>query len=431
MDNRGLTPMATSSTSGRLTNARSKRHARLRLLLQLTGLTALFVVTTTALADPATVQILYSFPASPAGGPGSVVLGSDGNFYGTTRSIGEGNGAGIVFRMTPEGTYTSLYVFDAPDGLEPGDLIQGRDGNFYGTTARGGSGAGETTPYGLGTVFKISPAGVFTSLYSFTGMGDGAGPWASLVEGNDGNFYGIAGSVVFKITSDGVLTPLHTFTAAEGSGSSVALVQGNDGDFYGRTDGEGGVSASILFKITPAGTLTTLYTFPSVTPVGASIEAALVQASDGNFYGTTIAGGTNNAGSIFKLTPEGAFTTLYSFSGAANTGPEVALVEGSDGRLYGTTSKTLFAIVLDGTLTTLYSFPDYWGPTSLVEDGSGTFYGTTFAGGTGGGGTFFKMTLSPAGQSGGTKGGGGGALDAGLLALLGLMAATRLGRASE
>ncbi len=182
--------------------------------------------------------------------------------------------------------------------------------------------------------------------------------------------------------------------------------------------------------MTPAGALTVLYTFPSLTPEGASVEyAPLLQASDGNFYGTTVAGGANHAGSVFKLTPEGVFTSLYSFSGSFDTGPEAPLVEGSDGRLYGVTSSTVFAITFDGKLTTLYSFPGNVGPGALVEDGNGTFYGTTFAGGLNGGGSFFTMTLATANQTGGggmSNGGGSGALDGRWLALLGVLAATRL-----
>ncbi len=219
-------------------NVSTKGRSLLRRLLLISWLAALLAGTAEASADSATVQTLYSFPAPPAGGPGSVVLGSDGNFYGTTRSIGEGNGAGIVFRLTPAGTFTRLYVFNARYGLRPGDLIQGRDGDFYGTTQWGGATAGATSPFGDGTVFKISPAGVLAMLHSFTDTGDGDGPWAPLVQGHDGDFYGISSvgvfGLIFKITADGVLTPLHTFTEAEGGGSSAALVQGSDGNFYGR-----------------------------------------------------------------------------------------------------------------------------------------------------------------------------------------------------
>src|ERR1019366_8681017 len=183
-----------------------------------------------------------------------------------------------------------------------------------------------------------SPAQTFTTLVNFAGA-NGAHPQASLIQGTDGNFYGTteAGGTsgncsggcgtVFKITAGGTLTTLHSFDGTDGAYPSAGLVQATDGNFYGTTEG-GGASGNCsggcgtVFKITPGGTLTTLYSFNSSD--GDRPSAGLVQASDGNFYGTTYYGGTSNncggyaCGTVFKISPGGTLTTLYSF--CAQTG---------------------------------------------------------------------------------------------------------------
>ncbi len=230
--------------------------------------------------------------------------GSDGNFYGTA-VVGGANGAGTVFKITPGGTLITLYSFGVSDGQSPyGGLVQGSDGNFYGTTEFGGANNGN------GTVFKITPRGTLTSLYSFAGS-DGANPHAGLVQGSDGNFYGTTEfggtgqcanrcGTVFKITPSGTLTTLYDFAGSDGFKPQAGLVQGSDGNFYGTTTGGGANNGKgTVFKITPSGTLTTLYSFAGSD--GAFPQAGLVQGSDGNFYGTTAGGGANFAGTVFRL----------------------------------------------------------------------------------------------------------------------------------
>jgi uncharacterized repeat protein (TIGR03803 family) len=281
----------------------------------------------------------------------ALVQGSDGNFYGTTTGGGT-NSSGTVFKISTNGALTTLYSFAGNDGANPeAGLVEAGDGNFYGTTYSGG-----TVSYpGNGTVFRISTNSALTSLYSFTGSNDGAYPAAALVQGNDGYFYGTTSGggtnnsgTVFKISTNGALTSLYSFTGSnDGAYPAAALVQGNDGYFYGTTSGGGTNNSGTVFKISTNGALTGLYSFTGSND-GASPNG-LVQASDGNFYGTTEAGGnffTNyydlmpiSLGTVFKISTNGALTSLYSFGGVDDDdeNPQAGLVQGTDGMLYGTT----------------------------------------------------------------------------------------------
>jgi len=266
--------------------------------------------------------------------------------------------------MTPEGALTTLHSFGAQqgDGASPsGGLVQGTDGSFYGTTAAGGS------------IFRITPAGALTTLYTFCSQPnctDGSYPFAGLVQGADGNFYGTTSSggasnfgTVFVITPAGTLTTLHSFCAnnypcLDGSNPSAGLVEATDGNFYGTSLG-GAYNNGNVFKITPEGSLTILYNFcaESNCEDGARPKAALVQGKDGNFYGTTDQGGAYNGGTVFKITPEGALTSLHSFCAEANCrdgqNPR-GLIQGTDGNIYGTTVPIFFSL---GTVFSLALVP--------------------------------------------------------------------------
>ncbi len=174
---------------------------------------------------------------------GALVQGADGNFYGTTYYGGNGpcdGGCGTVFRITPTGTLTTLHTFDSSDGANPeAGLILAKDGNFYGTTYAGGGNA--ACSGGCGTIFKITTTGALTTLHSFE-YTDGANPIAAVIQGSDGNFYGTTASggatfrgTIFKITTGGTLTMLHAFDGTDGS-NPAALVQGANGIFYGTTE---------------------------------------------------------------------------------------------------------------------------------------------------------------------------------------------------
>jgi uncharacterized repeat protein (TIGR03803 family) len=314
-------------------------------------------------------------------------------------------------------TFTSLASFDLTNGENPEyvSLVQGLDGNFYGTTAFGGAGGTN----GEGTVFKITPAGTLTTLYSFCIQADcldGEEPEAGLILASNGNFYGTTYGggaygygTVFKITAAGALTTLYSFCAgcADGSLPYAALVQGTDGNFYGTTFAAGAncrnnrnSGCGTVFKITPAGTLTTLYSFCTQANCadGSGPYGALVQGTDGNFYGTTNAGGANYGGTVFSITAGGTLTTLNSFNDVDGCSPYDGLVQAANGDFYGTTyacgannGGTVFSITAGGTLTTLNSFgiPDGGYPyAGLVQAANGDFYGTTSY-------TVFKIT--PAG----------------------------------
>lgn len=293
-------------------------------------------------------------PCTNGANPTGLVLADDGNFYGTTQSAGA-NGLGTIFKITSGGALTVLHSFAGSDGAIPfGELVQGSDGSLYGTTSAGGA-------HTDGTVFKITTAGVLTTLYSFCSRklcADGYDPTSGLVEGNDGNLYGttIYGGAyepkgtVFRITRAGVLTRLYSFctqqqsACPDGSNPETALALGSDGNFYGTTASGGSADAGTVFKISPSGALTTLHSFCSQPACSdGTIPSGLTQATDGNFYGVTAGGGGScgvsiGCGTIFQITPAGSLTTLYNFSGTDGFGPEGGLLQGTDGILYGTTA---------------------------------------------------------------------------------------------
>ena len=202
---------------------------------------------------------------------------------------------------------STLVNFAGPNGAEPryGSLVLGPDGNFYGTTRGGGA-------HSRGTVFKMTPGGTLTTLYSFcsqSNCSDGSDPDAGLALGSDLNFYGTttAGGTsgdgtVFKITSNGTLTTLHSFTGSDGSGPTGTLLQSSDNNFYGTTPAEGANGFGTVFKITPTGTLTTLYNFCALSGCadGGTPFAGLVRGADGNFYGATSSGGAGVVSAQFS-----------------------------------------------------------------------------------------------------------------------------------
>jgi uncharacterized repeat protein (TIGR03803 family) len=286
---------------------------------------------------------LHVFGGTNDGGApvAGMIFGVDSNLYGTT-STGGSNNLGGVFRMNSGGTLTPLWQFSGgPDGGSPlGELVQGFDGNFYGTTSAGGSNH-------VGTVFSITSSGTLATLWQFSGGSDGSQPGAGLVQGIDSNFYGTtfaggtnsSSGTIFKITSAGALTTLHRFTgsATDGAFPDASLLQGSDNNFYGTTFAGGLSGNGVVFKITPGGTYSNLYRFTGSAD-GANPEAPVIQGTDGNFYGTTSDGGTNFLGNVFRLTQSGTLTALWQFTGSPDGEfPEAGLLQASDGNFYGTT----------------------------------------------------------------------------------------------
>ena len=377
-------------------------------------------------------KTVVEFNGTEGGNPDntSLVEGADGNYYGTAAYGGnydcnphfEG-GCGTVFRMTPEGQFETLYTFclqtGCPDGGIPaGGLVLGLDGNFYGTTSYGGTNCREVLGDldDCGTVYKITPEGQLTTLHTFctkSGCPDGAASYASLFLAADGNFYGTTSEggqdktgTVFKITPTGTLTTLTSFTSGNGMYPISPLVEGPDGNFYSTTL-EGGNQNNYCydgcgsaFKMTPSGTVTFLYVFCVEVvecPDGAEPLGGLTIGNDGNLYGTT----SYPTGSVFKLTPQGQLTTIYKFP-CVSTGcpvgpmPSGPLTIATDGNFYGTAQQggtgtcvnvlgcgVVYQLTPSGTQTLIHDFQGTDGSAPLFgvsQTTLGYFVGTAFEG---------------------------------------------------
>ncbi|HZP81223.1 MAG TPA: choice-of-anchor tandem repeat GloVer-containing protein [Chthonomonadaceae bacterium] len=380
------------------------------------GLGTVFKITSGGLFTP-----LHSFNGSDGAGPFTALTqDKNGNLYGTTGNGGTADvvpggarGYGTVFKITPTGTLTPLHIFTAPasnktnpDGVFPNTLTRGRDGNFYGVTGGGGL-------FASGVVFAITPSGDFTTLYSFLAKNpdntnyDGANP-RLIAQGSDGNLYGATSyggtsgfGVVFQLAQMVRLDVLHDFTNTDGI-TPLGIVEANDGLFYGTAySSNQGVGFGTVFKITRAGALTVLHTFGYARPNG-----GLIQAQDGDFYGTT--GGDVAGNYLYRITPTGNFTDIFDFStGVEGRHPVAGVIQGSDGALYGTTydsgttgGGTVFRRDASGTVTPLHAFTgdEGYAPTaSLLQASDGLFYGTTSRGGieaNSGYGSVFRITAT-------------------------------------
>jgi uncharacterized repeat protein (TIGR03803 family) len=386
-----------------------------------------------------TFNVLADFDKSDGELPQPPVQGVDGNLYGAAEDGGT-SGAGLVYKLTPDGTLSTLYRFcsqpNCVDGQFPfGPLVLAPDGNLYGTTLYGGSTNANTGITGSGTVFKLSLQGELTTVYNFCSQpncADGTLP-NGLLLGSDGNFYGTTmggganhSGTIFKLTVQGALTVLHNFCSqpncADGHDldeSLGAIVEGTDGNFYGLTD-QGGSDSSdpygsgTAFKITPEGEFTTLYTFCSKRNCADGAEPLwLIQAADGYFYGVAAFGGlpTPTGGTVFRLNTKGELATVYSFCLELGCTDGIApgwLIQGAGaGNFYGTTSSggsgtkcpygcgTVFQIDASGTFESLHSFNAVEGinPIGLFQSTNGVFYGVTSSGGSQGEGTAYSLSM--------------------------------------
>jgi uncharacterized repeat protein (TIGR03803 family) len=356
-----------------------------------------------------------------------VVLDQKGNLYGTT-VCGGLNGdcsncfgpCGVVFKLTPEGKETVLYSFciqtNCADGEEPAaGLIFDREGNLYGTTEYGGANND-------GVVFKLTPRGKYTVLHSFCARDncrDGMSPQVGLVLDQQENLYGTTqyggaygGGVVFKVTPEGKETVLYSFCAqgppcTDGANPLARLVFDQEGSLFGTTyrggdpSGCGGYGCGVVFKLTPEGKETVLHSFCTQAncPDGAQPSAGLVSDRKGNLYGTTSGGGAYQSGVVFKLTPKRKETVLYGFCAQSNCAdgalPLAGPVFDQRGNLYGTTpyggahgAGVVFKLTPKGKETVLYSLCEQGGCTDgyqpfagVVFDQKGNLYGTTQYGG--------------------------------------------------
>jgi len=378
----------------------------------------------------ADVPSIFQFDSRHGSSPlAALAQGPDGNYYGTTATGGAGtaypNGNGTVYKVTPGGSVTILASFT--DGSVPfGTLVLGADGSFYGTTEQGGSGD-------RGTVYKLTTDGTpaetsLTTLYNFDGGSNGGTPFSTLSQAADGSFYGTTSNggsdgkgTIFRLTTDGTpagtfLTTLLNFNGSNGAFAEGALTYGPDGNYYGVTQRGGSSDNGTIFKLatdgTPPGTtLITLVNFNGSN--GINPFSAPILAHDGSFYGTTYAGGVSNAGTLYKLSTDGTtagstLTTLFNFNNANGVQPTAPLIQGSDGNFYGSTTTggprsygTAFRLITDGTaagsvVTSLVNFNGSNGSqpsAALIQAGDGSFYGTAYGGGNfPTGGTVYRVS---------------------------------------
>lgn len=334
---------------------------------------------------------------------GSLTLGPDGNFYGTTYGTGGGgSGSGTVFEVNTAGTYSTLAVLSATgtNGTRPSGLTMADDGVFYGVASGGGS--------GYGTVFEVASNGALTTLFDFNRI-NGAYP-TSLTLGADSNLYGTTSDggngqfasgvgTVFEITPGGTLTTLVNFNVGNGINGAYpnGLTLWSDGNLYGTTLNGGASNYGTLFMITTNSGFTILVNF---TNSNGARPSGLTVGADGNLYGVTGSGGSDGYGTFFELSTNG-FTTLTNFSAIVSNNI-TALTLAPDGNFYGPGSGgsagSICELTADGTLKTLVYLTTSTGtsPSSLTLGPDGNFYGNAFLGNDqGGGGTVFQLELPP------------------------------------
>ena len=368
-----------------------------RPLTKLLLIFGLFLVAVGGIARGQTFAVLHAFEDKPDGSMpyGGVVRDTAGNLYGAT-DVGGRYRAGTIYRIDSAGTETVLHSFSKPEGAGPMDsLLLDAAGNLYGTAHAGGY------SFGLGTVFELKPGGHLkvlhrfgqnmnfdasgpygglvhdaagnlygeagggttqggavykidhltgaeTIIYNFMLLPDGQSPLATLFRDTDGNLYGTTNlggaycllgcGTIFKVDSNGDETVLYSFTGgSDGSQPVGGVIRDSEGNLYGTTS-EGGLGEGTVFKLDPSGTLTTLHSFGQFSPDGSQPTAALVRDRTGNLYGTTQFGGDYGYGTVFKLSPDGRFSLLHSFSFGTDGGAPWAGVTLDDaGNLYGTT----------------------------------------------------------------------------------------------
>ncbi len=279
---------------------------------------------------------------------------------------------GMAAQRTQDANVVNVVSFAAPPAAVTnppqnvrGNLLLADDGNIYFTSSGGGN--------GYGTISRLTPDGTLSVVFAFADGNDGYGPFAGLIQGSDGNLYGTS--------------------------------------YYGGKDLQGSV-----FKVTPAGNFTLLYQFSKDGNGPKNPYTGLVQASDGNFYGTTRLGGNNGVGTIFRISSSGTLAVLHEFNGDDGNDPQGRLVVGPDGQLYGTTMRggpadrgVIYRISVSGDYQVLYTFPGL-GPfneqglatndiganprSGLLLAADGNFYGTAYQGGQYGSGTLYRATVS-------------------------------------
>lgn len=352
------------------------------------------------------LTLLHSFTAAEGKYPKGLLPVPGGSFF-AAMEWGGANDAGSLVSITPAGAVTNLHSFNFTDGNHPEDtLVLGADGNLYGTASGGGNGSTQ------GTTFKMTPSGGFTSLDTFYGS-NGANPYAGLTLGLDGNFYGTTinggngAGLAFQMTPTGTLKTIATFIGSDTSQPFRRLLLFSDGNFYGTGDHGGANGAGNVFRMTPAGTVTSLYSFTQYGATGASPIASLVAGFDGQLYGCATSGGGRDSGTLFKITTAGVLTELASLNDYTGGNPTARLLLANDGNLYGLAPNygsmvlggvgTIFKVTPSGAFSIIYVFTGADGAPSfdagLVQGADGFLYGVATGGGANGYGTFFKLDV--------------------------------------
>ncbi|MGB9074803.1 MAG: choice-of-anchor tandem repeat GloVer-containing protein [Terriglobales bacterium] len=368
-----------------------------------------------------TPTVLHTFPigSTDACAPeGNIVQGRDGNMYGGGAACGA-NGSGAVYEISPAGVESVFFSFPQQWLFCGGaGLTLGSDGNFYGTCITG------NPQTGLGSIFRLTPAGVFTDLHDFTGVNGDSLPVYPPIQASDGNFYGVSGNEVqvcgnvYRMTPAGVYTNLHTFVFPNECHSSN-LFQASDGNLYGTlADCPDTQGAGCVYRISTKGVFKEIHGFAFTT--GQTPCTGMIQGKDGKLYGATNQGAANGSGNIYKLTFAGVATDLHDFNNATdascvnNIGPPVNLLQVTDGTFYGV--NPAFGPNGNGSiykLTSAKAFSAFLFPnppvdgdlpsSTLIQNTNGLVYGTTPSGGSippncpqGCQGTFFSVATGDA-----------------------------------
>jgi uncharacterized repeat protein (TIGR03803 family) len=341
---------------------------------------------------------------------GNLFISTNGKLYGVASSGGVGDFEGAVYSMDLNGAnYSILGYFPSisTSGYDPGGHpFAGNDGKVYGVTEQGGQ-------FGAGTIYNIDAAGNFNVLHSFKKISEGGLPTSGVVQANDGSLFGITNSggillqdlgTIYKLTSSGTYTVLHTFSGgADGGSSDGGLLLASDGLLYGTTITGGANGSGVIFSVSQTGTYNVIYNFPSGNSYGR--PSTLIEGSDGLLYGATRGASADfPAGIIFSVSKSGNFNILHAFNGVDGENPRERLLEASDGKLYGLTFSgggsgflgVLFSIEKSGNYTVLYRFPNGQPsgsapPGSLMQASDGILYGFTTQGGVTNAGTIFSF----------------------------------------
>jgi uncharacterized repeat protein (TIGR03803 family) len=365
-------------------------------------LASLSLMLSTAYAQ--TYSTVYTFDGNVGKFPGaSLVQGRDGNLYGTT-SEGGTFGLGTVFRIGSDGSrFTALHNFAGSDGSYPAGLVLATDGNFYGT-ASGGT-------LGNGVIYRINSSGSLTILYNFTGGADGSSPVNSLVQGTDGNFYGANKTGVYRYHPPSTPEIIYPFSYPQPLGTVSQMTQGTDGMLYLVISAGGIYDCGSISKLSLQGAVQWEHDFGTpgtcfqYLKTGWYPSAPVIQASDGNLYGTNLWGGIYGYGTDIRLSPAtGAMAVLHSFNLFDQQGDLIyaGLVQGTDGNLYGVAADggafpyagVIYNLTLTGTYTFLVSVGDNqedWPNWSLLQHTSGKFYSVNLDGGTYKSGTVYSF----------------------------------------